>query len=94
MSGAGGAAAMCVGPVTSPQVAGDDHTHVLSLTAAQINTASGDTTHPVTMASGHRHNVVLSAADRAMLRAGMTLRKMSSAAFDHTHRYDILCTGS
>lgn len=93
MSGAGGAAAMCVGPVTTSQSA-SNHTHTLTLTTTQINVVSGNTMHNVSNAFGHIHTVTLSAADRALLRAGMTVVKTSSENSDHTHDYTIDCTGS
>jgi hypothetical protein len=94
MSGAGGAAAMCIGPVTAPQVVNNSHTHTLTLTTAQVNVVAGNTMHNVSNASGHIHTVTLTAADRAMLRMGTTVRKTSSSTNDHTHGYDIQCGGS
>jgi plastocyanin len=93
MSGAGGAAPMCLGSVTSPQTANNgDHIHILTLTTTQINVVPGNTVHSVSNV-GHSHTVTLTAADRAMLRAGMTVVKTSSNN-GHSHGYTIDCTGS
>jgi hypothetical protein len=94
MSGAGGAAPMCIGPVTSPQTRNNgDHVHILTLATTQINVVAGDTTHTVSNV-GHSHTVTLTAADRALLRAGMTVVKDSSNNSGHSHGYTIDCVGS
>jgi hypothetical protein len=83
---------MCIGPVTAPQLPGSNHTHVLTITAAQIN--AGTTGYQVTMVQGHIHTVTLVAADFTNLRAGMVVDKASSMNSGHTHIYRIECTGS
>ena len=94
MSGAGGAAAMCIGPVTAPQTRNNgDHVHTLTLTTTQINVVAGNTMHTVSNV-GHTHTVTLTAADRALLRAGTTVVKDSSTNNMHSHGYTIDCVGS
>jgi hypothetical protein len=93
MGGAGGSVGpMCVGPVTSPQQAGSDHTHVLTITAAQVN--AGTTDYQVSLVNGHRHVVTLVTADFAVLRAGGAITKTSTTNSGHSHQYRIECTGS
>ena len=94
MAGAGGSGApMCIAPVTSGQLPGSNHTHVLTITAAQIN-AGAPTGYEVTLVQGHRHSVTLTTADFTMLRAGFAVDKASSLNSGHTHIYRIECTGS
>jgi hypothetical protein len=61
---------------------------------SQINVMAGNTTLIVTQVNSHQHNVVLSAAEKAMLRAGTPLTKTSSTNSGHSHQYRIECTGS
>ena len=84
---------MCVGAVTTSQSA-SNHMHVLNLSVSQINVVSGTSSHNVTSADGHIHTVMLTAAERAILRTGMSVTKTSSLNSGHTHNYTIACTGS
>ena len=85
---------MCVGPVTSPQLPGSNHTHVLTISVAQINAGMGSMGFTVSNVNGHQHTVTLTAADFTMLRAGVPVTKTSSTNSGHSHMYTIECTGS
>lgn len=76
---------------TCGNVISDNHGHVFVVDRADLDSAT-DKTYDIRGTSGHTHQVVLSLAQLAALKAGGTVSVMSSVAELHAHAVSVSCT--
>jgi len=73
-----------------PHSAGN-HGHVLSISAADLNSAV-DITNDIAGSAGHSHDVTFTAAMLASLEAGNMVNATSTTTLAHNHAISELCT--
>lgn len=69
----------------------DNHGHVLTISAADLNSAVA-MTYDIRGSADHTHSVTFSAAQLAQLKAGTTVAVSSTTAFSHDHSISERCT--
>ncbi len=82
-SSTGGEASVCVEGIVAAVIS-NNHGHVLEIPLADID-AGVEASYDASGASGHCHEVVLTADDFAALRAGETVIKFSCNGGDHEY---------
>ena len=69
---------------------GADHGHSLVVTMADVN-AGAAKSYNIMGTSAHDHSVMITAAQFAMLKSGMTLNITSGSGGGHTHTITVMC---
>lgn len=68
----------------------DNHGHVLTIAAADLDSTS-DKTYDIQGTAGHTHSVTFSAAQLAQLKAGTTVTVTTTMTLNHDHRIGEHC---
>ncbi len=83
--------ASCSDPLPASQVAGDNHTHTVSVPASALDSASGQT-FTTSSANSHTHMITLSANSLATIKGGGSVTITSTTNSGHAHDYTVRCT--
>ncbi len=74
----------------SPSSITGNHGHALTIPSADLNSALA-MSYDITGAAGHRHDITLSPAQLAQLKAGQTVTVASSIGAAHSHDVSSTC---